>query len=536
MNARNDGDDEARTNDNTKADADNADEWLVSCRCESAKAFSTLLSCLRHTSSRYTAHVSEGMMEGKQKKSSSIQPVTVFCSPSSLTFHAHNMSKQLQASVDMPVGLFSQYRVAQADASDNNKEAAVPDWQAGGEFCINLTTLLECLQVLLGTQQNNQHPTILCFSYNISLELFKLELLQQDSGVLLTAAIPGMVTPEHEGSGDSLAHAFRSSPNAARIILKSDVLRDFVQELESVSGATNVTVVLGSNKGGLEMATVGSWSEVLVSIPAKGSHVVSWEPPSTASPPIRTYSLKALLGSMRGLDIAEETCITVNSNGMMAIQHQVINRDVGDNSPCFVDFIMCCLEHEDDDDEANDEASRAMNGSVASQSRWSQSQGYDRSAAASVATQSQAATSVRSRRSAKGRSSADDSDSDEGESHMLSTSAAPLFGSVVDDASSHTPDTRSTTSSRKARKIVVSAARQENKTSRNQHRHKKTDSDDDASVHSRNLLASSSSDTGDSSEDETQPLDVTAMASTPARRFDREAECSSPELVYGRHH
>jgi hypothetical protein len=531
------------------------DEWLVSCRCESAKAFSTLLSCLRHAALGASATELAGLSStqganshrrsNKASSLNTIQPVTVFCSPSNLTFHAHGAvaSKQLQASVDMPCGLFSQYRVAQPEDGAPNDNNVPHDWQAGGEFCVNLHTLLECLHVL-GTHNNQLEKTKLCFSYSLTHELFKMELLQPDTGVLMTAAIPGMVTPDHEAAGDSLAHAFRSSPNAARMIVKSDILRDVVQELECVSGATNATVVLGKNKSGLEMATCGSWGEVLVSIPAKGSHVVSWEPPKTMHPPIRTYSLKALLASLRGLDIAEETCITVNNNGMMAIQHQVINREVGDGSPCFVDFIMCCLELEsdDEDDENQDKEQDESRAASQSQTQASYATTRDRSVAASQTTV--ASKSHRSSYSSH-RNHNSDSDSDDAESHMISSSVAPLFSSVVADAShsSGSPDTRSTHTSRKYRRTGAAATaaappKKQFNLKKNKDRHA-------ASFGSPNLLASSSSDcedhdTSSEEEEESQPLDITAMASSTPRKHtsldERDSECSSPELVYGRRH
>lgn len=527
-------------------EAEEEDEWLVSCRCESAKAVSTLLSCLRHAatdaaSSEREQASSSTYSRSNRSKIASIQPVTVFCSPNTLTFHAHgNMSsKHLQASVDMPAGLFSQFRVAQPEGKDD-----VQDWQAGGEFCINLSTVHECLHVL-GTQNNTLDKTSLCFSYNVTKELFKLELLQQDSGVLMTAAIPGMVTPEHEANGGSLAHAFRSSPNAARIIVKSEILREFVQELETASGATNATVVLG-NKGGLEMAACGSWGEVLISIPAKGSHVVSWEPPTTANPPIRAYSLKSLLGSMRGLEVAEETCITVNNNGMMAIQHQVINREVGDGSPCFIDFILCCLENMDDDDEAqpqpqddDEDASRFPTTTQSVASKYTNaSQSYNRPSGSTVASHMSRASSSRRSLATSTEQHPSDSETDDAESHMLSSSAAPLFGSLVDESSStslkhsnHSSENRSTSYSRKAQKV---SARKKGHKAKN--KDKDDDDDDDASNGSRNLMASSSSEDESSEEECSQPLDVTAMVSTPERRrrTEDDSACSSPELVYGR--
>ena len=174
----------------------------------------------------------------------------------------------------------------------------------------------------------------LTLSYNLSQELFKVELTD-DAGVLLTAAIAGMQPPEDD-VGESLALAMRSSLIAARIIIKSDTLREILVELESVGGAKVGTVSLNSKS--LDVAVVGDLSECLVSIPCRGDHVVSLECPSSSSAAYN-FPLHSLLGSLRGLEIAEETCITINDNGMMAIQHQVIDAATGDGTPSFVDFV-----------------------------------------------------------------------------------------------------------------------------------------------------------------------------------------------------
>ena len=230
------------------------DEWLFSCRCESAKSVSTLLTCL--------------------KGSSAMQPVTVFVSPSSITFHVFGTARQSQASVDLQAGLFSHYQVHTPTTTANttvpttantfvpthtagicttrdddepvheptppqHSTATQPwqDWHAGGEFSVNLTTVLDCLHVL-GTQSLDK--TKLSLSYNLHTEVFKLELLEE-GGVLATAAIPGMLPPT---TGDSLALAFRSAPVTARMIVTSDCLRDAMQELDLVHGAATCIVAL----------------------------------------------------------------------------------------------------------------------------------------------------------------------------------------------------------------------------------------------------------------------------------------------------
>ena len=51
---------------------------------------------------------------------------------------------------------------------------------------------------------------------------------------------------------------------------------------------------------------------------------------------------------MRGLDIAQETCMSINANGMIAIQHQVLDV-IGSSEANFIDFLMSAIQEDDDD-------------------------------------------------------------------------------------------------------------------------------------------------------------------------------------------
>jgi hypothetical protein len=504
------------------------DEWVVSCRCESAKAVSTLLSCLQHISGSSNStsrdvnreRLTQSHRRSRGSSTNTMQPVTVFCSPSSLTFHVSGSSKQIQASVDIQAGLFSEYRVVTPPG------ASTEAWQAGGEFCVNLSTVVECLH-LLGTQ--NLDHTKLFLSYNLTQELFKIELLEE-SGVLSTTAIPGMLTPEDE-IGNSLALAFRSSPVAARIIVKSETLGEIITELECVTGASCATCALGPN--GLEMATVGHLGECLVSIPARGSHVVSLELSKTESAKARSYPLNSFLGSMRGLDIAEETCITMNTSGMMAIQHQVIDANVGDGNPNFVDFIMVCLEDEDDEDD-DDEDDDASNQSAAGVGPLEKQHVYPGRAQAEQQEESSFGLLSHATQSTTHRTrdhdtdeSDDDVDDRETNATLTSTSVTPLFSSVIEDSQDQRP--RDDFSSRSVRPRTISQPRRDGRNTLS-----KTRQDDySPSEQSRNLLDETEAD-----EEETEnQLDVTAPVSPLHHPYRGDTgDCSSPELVYGRQH
>lgn len=300
------------------------DEYLFSCRCDSAKAVSSLLSCLTTSASSSSSH-------DKKKTSASIQPVTVFCTPTALTFHVYGTSaKQSQASVDMNKGMFCDYQISQ-----------------NGEFSVNLTSVLECLHIL-----GNHHleRTKLCWAFSPSSQTFEMELLEE-GGVLSTAAIPGLL-PSSSASSTSLALAFSQSPIVSRILLKSEWLKQAWNELQHVPGATTCTVAI--TKKSLQLATVGHAGECIVSLPAttstQGSLLLSLECQNSKNAIPQSYPWQSFQLGMKGLEIAEETCLTINQAGMMAIQHQILDT-VGDGDANFVDFLMASLEQTEGEEE-----------------------------------------------------------------------------------------------------------------------------------------------------------------------------------------
>ena len=249
----------------------------------------------------------------------------------------------------------------------------------GGEFGINLTTVLECFSVL----SKNHKPKLsqtksssatgeyaslnnvpLCMSYDRDTATFHLEFLDEAAGAggcLVTCEVPGVAVDEN-GDQSGLASAFRSSPLLGRAILYSDALSAAVGELHDVPGANVVEVKLC--KTGFELGAVGPRSEVWVTVPyhprqgAAGMYV-GLECYAEQNDLVRKYPLSAFLTGMRGLDIGCETCISVNSRGMMAIQHQVARDDDRNESrPSFVDFIMTCIEDEIDDNQDGNESTR----------------------------------------------------------------------------------------------------------------------------------------------------------------------------------
>lgn len=428
------------------------------------------------------------------------------------------------------------------------------------QFCINLPTVLQCLS-LLGSLECMK----LTLSYNLTQEVFQLELTD-DAGVLSTASLSGLQPPEDDDM-TSLALAMRSSSIHARVIFQSECLRDVLVELDTVGGAKVGTVSL--NATSLDIAVVGDLSECLVSIPCKGDHVVSMECPPEASP--HSFPLHSLLGSFRGLEIAHETCITVSKNGMMAIQHQVIDTVVGNGTPSFVDFvrislfvrvrdpqlplhfesinnfahqchlsiflsnacilcfrqIMCCLDETDDSSTVTPPPSETATRHSPSTYHHPPPPTVD-NFSQSVAT----ATSLLDDHSrVRGSSSTTvwhhgsdhDTTTDEDEPPDMS-SAAPLFGSVVRSKTTGHKNEGPTMRRRQRRRMHASS---------NERRHHRSTRDN------RGTSGTTSDHDSDNDEDaEMQELDVSARRQTTTTTAYNEGRdrgnTSSPELVYGR--
>lgn len=362
------------------------EEYLFSCRCDSAKAVSSLLSCL--------------VVSTDSKKA--IQPVTVFCSPTALTFHVYASSgKQSQISVDLSKSLFCDYQVTV------------------GEFSVNLTSVLECLHVL-GANHHHLEKTKLSWAYSPISQTFEMELLEE-GGVLSTATIPGLLPPPSTTSttsnSSSLALAFTQSPVLFRILLKSEWLKQAWNELEHVVGATTCTVHVSSHA--LQLATVGqNAAECIVSLPASNAQglFLSLETCNNNNndKSIFSYPWSAFSLGMKALDIAEETCLTINRDGMMAIQHQILslgNQEEEEEHANFCDFLMASLTNTNEEEEENGSSSTSSTTMVPQQAPplslgWKSQDEHAKS----------------------------DSEEEE-EEQSPPISAAPLFASVVDDAS-----------------------------------------------------------------------------------------------------
>lgn len=215
---------------------------------------------------------------------------------------------------------------------------------AGGEFAVNLTSVLEAASCLLPPSAGSSQLNL---SYDRGEAVLKMEFLQHDlaaGSILSTCALPGLAPAdeddEDEEGGKSLALLFRKTEVTARAIASSEYLRPAVGELAEVAGATCCT--LGISPKGVTMGCVGNamGGDCLVELGKEGFVSLECHADLDVEKHEWTYPLHLMLQGMRGLEVARETCVSLNQNGMIAIQHQVVDNAVGDGEPNFVDFIM----------------------------------------------------------------------------------------------------------------------------------------------------------------------------------------------------
>ena len=150
------------------------------------KSVATVLQCLQHFATSVSrvddpsctnntnslAGLTQGTIHDRGTGTTSpMQHVTVFVSPSSLTFYAFDEANQTQASVGIEAGLFCEYQVNQQamgtnDDNNNNNHSVVNDWQSVGEFGLNLSAVLDFLQLYRAA--GNMENTSISLSYNLA--------------------------------------------------------------------------------------------------------------------------------------------------------------------------------------------------------------------------------------------------------------------------------------------------------------------------------------------------------------------------------
>jgi len=218
------------------------------------------------------------------------------------------------------------------------------------KLSLNLTTLLDCLQ-LFGSSSENTSATI---TYSEESAVFKLSL--EESGVLTTCEISTLLLDEVDGDDQNfdLLTAFMSSNDETKLLLKSEILREAVQEISDIHGAVSVTfsVQQDAGFGKLTLSARGTLGICEIDLPRESDAFVSFQANPRPEGTSWSYPLTSLQLGMKALGLASETFIRINENGIACIQHQI---ETSRGQEIFIDFYMLADQSADEgDDNAED--------------------------------------------------------------------------------------------------------------------------------------------------------------------------------------
>jgi hypothetical protein len=211
------------------------------------------------------------------------QPCFIEASHSEITFIVMSNSKSLQARLILTVEIFEDY-LCESDSV---------------RFAINLTVFLDCLR-LFGSSES----TTATLSYSTVDETLNISL--EEAGVITTCEIAALYSEDDDQlEQQSLFIAFRDSPEECQMILKSDPLRESVQELtDSIwSGSVRLTV----SSATMKLAAAGNIGACEIAIPRTSEAVVSFQCRSQAAVSF-SYPLRSFLFGMKALGVSKEVC------------------------------------------------------------------------------------------------------------------------------------------------------------------------------------------------------------------------------------
>jgi cell cycle checkpoint protein len=268
-------------------------EKSFSCSTDNIKSISDILTTL-------TAEMSRD------------QPCYVDVSNSELNFIVAGKAKSMQARLALNRSMFEEF---ECDA-DSIK------------FAINLTVLLDCLRIF-----GSSDSTTATMSFSTADELLNISL--EESSVVTTCEINSLYTEDfNELDQQSLFIAFRNNQEECQIILKSEPLREVIQELTDSFWTGIVKVSVSNNPAAMKFLTGGQIGASEINIPRTSEAFVSFQSRSNIS---FEYSLKSLMFGMKALSVSKEVYIRINSEGLMCIQHLI---ETSSNKETFLDFLM----------------------------------------------------------------------------------------------------------------------------------------------------------------------------------------------------
>lgn len=238
------------------------------------------------------------------------RPCAIEATSHSLNFVVTGRAKSTQARASLGKDLFDDYQI-ESDGSPIR-------------LSLHLSKLIDCL-LLFGSSDT----TTATISFSTVDNIFRVTL--EDSGINTTCNLTSLYVDEDDSQQNNFFAAFRESEEEWSMLIKSEPLKEAMQELLDVSGAGPVRMEL--KRHGVNLSTMGVGECMCeIDIPRASdaflSFVRSGEGQGTV---VWTYPLSSVHLGMKALGVAKETYIRINGEGMICIQHQVTTKDGREN-------------------------------------------------------------------------------------------------------------------------------------------------------------------------------------------------------------
>lgn len=234
-----------------------------------------------------------------------------------LTCTIHSKAKSLQIKTCLHHELLDHFSVDESILTNENIR-----------FRINLNTLLDCLSIF---GPSTLHTTSVSMSY--SLETAKLSLVLEEGGVLTECSIPTLMEEfesSSEVAGQAFELAFELAPVTAKVLIKSQVLRDAFMELAELPSAASVRLVMfpredsnldrESPSVGFRMSAAGETTLCEIDFLCSSGALVEFSCERESS---ATYHLGVIQSALKAVHVASESFIRMNEDGILSIQHMI---------------------------------------------------------------------------------------------------------------------------------------------------------------------------------------------------------------------
>ena len=497
-------------------DCDEEPEWWVDCETDQPRPLVQLLTLLLHAPPGKSW--SNANANANFANVSNDPTMTVFCGANGLTIH-NAPNPQFQSTLELPVGLYRAYRVALTGSHADDADDANGNGDQVPSFSLSSKALLECLQVLCLVES----PEHLHFKYHGPSQLLRLEARLPGGGIA-SAAVLGKIPPTESAE---LSAAFGACEVVARLLCASVYLQD-ASELELVPGASSISLQFATlPQPALTLCVVGHSSQCQVILP--GPVEITARGGEEHQVICHHYPLEAWKRAVKAIELAKETCLSINANGILAIQHQILL--TGQQEAAFCDsLILPLVPLEDDHDQQSDQDTGAAGSTTGPSTTTSSTRRY------SYPSHTRPLEDTSTIASAPPMPDGDDSDTDEsstgeptishppltfGSSTIMSTSELPAApaAAAASSGSSNRPSHRRRRSHQQRRSSHDRAHSQSSETEL----HETTETRQHKRNHRRAFSLSQDSSSSSASS---------ASPSPPSPRPQPDY-CSSPEVVYG---